>query len=127
MGESMTWDEAAAESKKTAASDCYISFDTYIEAVNATCDRDIYGHADYRLSDMRAAFMAGADSAKNLPLRLMFDEGFARGRVEGIAWAERFTAEQCAEIASDYHRRDPVHFIACAISDAIKEKFGLEI
>jgi hypothetical protein len=52
---------------------------------------------------------------------------FADGRADGIAWAERATAELCAEIANEYHQRDPVHFIACAISDTIKEKFGLEI
>lgn len=67
----------------------------------------------------RQAFMAGADAVKSLPHRAMFDAGVDAGK--GMA------AKDCIEIADGYHRSDPVHFIACAIADTIRKKFGLEI
>ena len=46
-----------------------MTFEEYIET--AECARDIYGHADYRLSDMRAAFSAGqADTFRESPALL---------------------------------------------------------
>lgn len=64
-------------------------------------------------------YRAGIDAVKSLPLRVMFDAGVEEGR--------RTAAADCAGIATEYHHRDAVHFIASAISDRIKEKFGLEI
>jgi hypothetical protein len=56
-------------------------------------------------------------------------EAYYAGRSSGITWAEKFTAEQCAEIAHNW--RDARTGISCChrldIESEIKKKFGLEI
>ena len=63
----------------------------------------------------KAAFMAGADAAKNMPLRVMFDQGVQRGRTD--------TAEGIITLIMEWEGSWSV----MDFRDAIKEKYGLVI
>lgn len=64
---------------------------------------DEHGYTEYKTEDMQEAFNAG--------------------RAAGVAWAERFTAEQCCQLVADKLYNGWMIGAAAVI----KEKFGLEI